>query len=246
MSSPEKQRPPRKVLIISPHFAPINTPDMQRTRMALPFLRKFGWEPVVLAVTPDMVEGGVLEPLLELTYPADIRVIRVGGIPPRYTRRIGFGSLWLRCGRALKKAADELLRTEHFDVVFFSTTQFDMFTLGPKWKARFGVPYVIDYQDPWVNQYYSNTRVRPPGGWLKFGYSQWCAKRREPRVLREASKKATRGSMRSASYSCPLGPRRPTLWLSGITSPPFPWSHLGTDCSTTSTPVAAALTCPWR
>jgi hypothetical protein len=78
-------------------------------------------------------------------------------------------------------------REEKFDVAFFSTTQFDAFSLGPVWKARFGLPYVIDYQDPWVNEYYDLTGTPPPGGRLKFGFSQWRAKRREPAVLREAS-----------------------------------------------------------
>ncbi len=179
--------PTRKVLIVSPHFPPINAPDMQRTRLALPYLRANGWEPVVLAVAPEFVEGGVVEPLLEATYPEDIRVIRVRGIPPRATRWLGIGSLWLRCGSALRTAGEEILGKEKFDLVFFSTTQFDAFTLGPAWKALFGVPYVIDYQDPWVNDYYSRTGTRPPGGRLKYGFSQWCARRREPEVLRNAS-----------------------------------------------------------
>jgi hypothetical protein len=187
MSPPTLHPPRRKVLIVSLHFAPINTPDMQRTRLALPFLRALGWEPVVLAVSPESVEGGVLEPLLEMTYPADIRLVRVRGIPVWATRWAGIGSLWLRCGRAIRRAGDRLLRTEKFDLVFFSTTQFDAFTLGPRWKAMFGVPYILDYQDPWINDYYVRTRTRPPGGWLKFGFSQWCARRREPDALRGAS-----------------------------------------------------------
>jgi hypothetical protein len=160
---------------------------MQRTRLALPYLRENGWEPVVLAISPEMIEGGVIEPLLEETYPADIRVVRVRGISPRATRWIGVGSLWLRCGSALRAAGEKLLANEKFDLVFFSTTQFDAFVLGPAWKARFGVPYVVDYQDPWINDYYSRTHTRPPGGHLKFAFSQWTARRREPRVLRNAS-----------------------------------------------------------
>ena len=156
-------RPPRKVLIVSPHFPPVNAPDMQRIRLALPYLRALGWEPVVLAVAPDLVEGGVLEPLLEQTYPADIRVIRVRGIPQRATRLVGVGSLWLRCGRALRAAGDRLLRGERFDLVFFSTTQFDAFTLGPRWKAMFGLPYILDYQDPWINNYYGLTNTSARG-----------------------------------------------------------------------------------
>jgi hypothetical protein len=180
-------QPLRKVLIVSPHFPPTNAPDMQRARLALPYLRANGWEPVVLAIAPEMIEGGVFEPLLEETYPADIRIIRVRGIPARATRWIGIGSLWLRCGHALRAAGEKLLKGEKFDLVFFSTTQFDAFRLGPVWKARFGVPYVIDYQDPWINDYYSRTNTLPPGGRLKFALSQWNARRREPRVLREAS-----------------------------------------------------------
>lgn len=185
--NPPESRPVRKVLIVSLHFAPVNSPDMQRTRMALPFLRAQGWEPTVLAVSPELVEGAVLEPLLEKSFPADIRVVRVGGVPSWATRLVGLGSLWLRCGASVRAAGDKLLGSERFDLVFFSTTQFDAFTLGPRWKAKFGVPYVLDYQDPWVNDYYSRTGTRPPGGWLKFGFSQWRARRREPQVLREAS-----------------------------------------------------------
>lgn len=177
----------KKVLIVSPHFPPVNAPDMQRVRLALPHLRASGWEPVVLAVGPEYVEGAVLDPLLEATYPAEVRVIRVGGVKPGRTRWAGIGNLWWRCGRQLAAAGEALLAKEKFDLVFFSTTQFPAFALGPKWRKRFGVPFVVDYQDPWVTDYYARTRTRPPGGWLKFTISQWGAKRDEPRVLRAAA-----------------------------------------------------------
>jgi hypothetical protein len=160
---------------------------MQRTRLALPYLRAHGWEPVVLAVAPECVEGGVTEPLLEETYPADIRVVRVRGLRPGATRWAGVGSLWLRCGRALRAAGERLLRAERFDLVFLSTTQFHAFGLGPRWLDRFGVPYVLDYQDPWRNDYYQRTGTRPPGGRLKFTLSQWQARRLEPQALRRAA-----------------------------------------------------------
>ena len=177
----------RRVLFVSPHFPPVNAPDMQRARLALPHLRALGWEPVVLAVAPDLVEGAVMEPLLEETYPADIRVVRVRGVRPGVTRRLGFGSLWWRCGAALRRAGDALLAAEKFDLVFFTTTQFEAFTLGPRWLARHGVRYVLDYQDPWVNDYYRRNGVRPPGGRLKYWLSQYTARRNEPPALAGAS-----------------------------------------------------------
>ncbi len=177
----------RRVLIVSPHWAPVNAPDMQRVRLGLPFYHRHGWEPVVLALEPESVEGAVLDPLLQETYPEDIRVVRVRGIPARYTRWAGVGNLWWRCGRALAQAGEQLLAAEPFDLVFFSTTQFSAFTLGPRWKRRFGVPFVLDYQDPWRNDYYRETRTLPPGGRLKFFLSQLTARRHEGRVLRETS-----------------------------------------------------------
>jgi hypothetical protein len=187
MSESTEKKPVRRVLIVSPHFPPVNAPDMQRTRLAVPYLRSFGWEPVVLALQAEMVEGAVIEPLLEDTYPADVRIIRVKGWHPSATRWAGVGSLWFRCGRAFRKAGDKLLASEKFDLVFFSTTQFQAFALGPRWKTLFGVPYVLDYQDPWVNDYYSKHHTKPPGGWIKYAFSQWLAKRIEPGALRGSS-----------------------------------------------------------
>lgn len=177
----------KHILIVSPHFSPVNAPDMQRARMMLPYLQKLGWKATVLAVAPALIEGAVIEPLLEETYPRDVRVVRVRGLSPRLTRRFGFGSLWFRCGRALCAAGDELLARERFDLVFFTTTQFEAFQLGPRWLRRHGVPYMLDYQDPWTNPYYARTGTRPPGGRLKFALSQWVARRIEPTVLRQAA-----------------------------------------------------------
>ena len=176
-----------KVLIVSPHFPPVNAPDCQRVRVSLPHLREFGWDAHVLAVEADHVEG-FRDPDIIATLPKDLPVTRVRGIPPGLTRRLGFGGLWLRCGRAMKRAGEELLRRERFDLVFFSTTIFSAMTLGPAWSRRFGVPYVIDLQDPWVSDYYSRTGVRPPGGRVRYAFAQWQARRSEPRVVRRSGR----------------------------------------------------------
>jgi len=207
----------RKVLIVSPHFAPVNTADMHRVRLCLPWLREQGWEPTVLAVAPESIEGAVVEPLLEQTYPSDIRIIRVRGISPQLTRPFGIGSLWLRCGRALRKAGDTLLRNESFDLVFFSTTTFNSFSLGPSWLRKFSVPYVLDYHDPWINDYYVHTGTPPPGGRLKYAFSQWQAKRQEP----QAALKAAQIISVSSSYGPELCKRYPTLSPDKIHHLPF-------------------------
>jgi len=207
----------RKVLIVSPHFAPVNTADMHRVRLCLPWLRDHNWEPTVLSVAPESIEGAVIEPLLEKTYPNDIRIIRVRGISPKLTRPFGIGSLWLRCERALRKAGEGLLKQETFDLIFFSTTTFDSFSLGPRWLRQFGVPYVLDYHDPWINDYYDRTNTPPPGGPLKYAFSQWQAKRREPDAVLNAAQIVSV----SSSYGPELCRRYPKLSPEKIHHLPF-------------------------
>jgi hypothetical protein len=175
----------RRVLIVSPHFPPVNAPDCQRVRMALPYLHEFGWEAHVLAVDPAGVEG-FLDPDLTRTLPANQAVTRVPAVPAWLTRTFGFGGLWLRAGRQLAAAGAAVLRRGRFDLVCFSTTIFSAMALGPRWLRRFGVPYVIDLQDPWVSDYYARTGTRPPGGRLRYAFAQWGARRAEPEVVRRA------------------------------------------------------------
>ena len=177
----------RRVLIVSPHFPPINAPDHQRVRMSLPYFQEFGWEPYILTVRPDCVEG-VHDPLLEQTVPSNIPVIRTEALSVKHTRRIGLGSLSLRCFPYLLRAGNQILIKEKFDLVYCSTTVFTAMAVGPRWRSRFGIPYVLDFQDPWLSDYYKRPgSAKPPGGRFKYGFSQIIAKILEPEAMRQVS-----------------------------------------------------------
>ena len=155
----------KRVLIISPHFPPINAPDLQRVRMSLPYYRQCGWEPVVLCVDDHEVDG-VREPELSQSIPADVKVIRGGTLPLRWMRRLGIRNVGLRCWLHFLFTGARLIRRERIDLVFFSNTQFVTFPLGRIWRAWLGTPYVFDMQDPWRTNYYERAGSRrPPGGW---------------------------------------------------------------------------------
>ncbi len=155
-------------------------------RLALPWLRKLGWSATVLCVDPQFVPVPQ-DPILCQSVPGDVEIVRVSAIPLSVTRPFGIGSLTLRSRRSLRTAGDQLLRTRVFDLVYFSTTEFGVFQLGPRWLEKFKVPYVLDYQDPWITDYYRANRVRPPGGRIKHEICQTLARLREPRVVRNAA-----------------------------------------------------------
>lgn len=172
-----------RLLIISPHFPPTNAADMQRVRLILPYLKEYGIDAEVLCVEPAHVAAPV-DVWLEAGLPKDVPVHRVRAMSLKWSRIPGLGTLGLRAAKALQQAGDRLLAGGGFDLVYFSTTVFGIHSLGPRWKKKFGVPFTMDYQDPWITNYYSeHPEIIPPGGKLKYRAVDWLARRQEPRVL---------------------------------------------------------------
>lgn len=142
----------RRVLIISPHFPPVNAPDMQRVRMCLGYFKQYGWQPTVVCVDEHFVNG-FKDELLSATIPGDIEVLKVSAYPEKFTRKLGLGSVSLRSLVQFKNAGNQLLKREKYDLVFFSTSLHHVCVLGRYWKKKFGVPFIIDMQDPWRNDF---------------------------------------------------------------------------------------------
>ena len=157
--------PALRILAVSPRFAPTNGADTHRLRLVVNHASPAGWDVEVLCVEPSP-EIGPTDPWLAEGIPADVPVHRVRALPLRGwgLRGLAQRSIW-----PLYRRGSELLATGRFDLVFFSTTEFAVHLLGPLWRRRFGVPFCMDYQDPWVNDFYRrNPGVVPPGGRLKF------------------------------------------------------------------------------
>jgi hypothetical protein len=177
----------QRVLIVSPHFPPVSAADMQRVRMLLPWLERNGWQAEVLAVSPEQV-AAPMDPWLLDGVPRQVRVHRVNALGLGFARIPGLRTLGLRALAALRKGGDKLLRDGAFDLVYFSTTLFEVHVLGPRWRRKFGVPFVMDYQDAWVSDYYRESPEVPvPGGRLKYAVASALHRWMEPRVLRECA-----------------------------------------------------------
>ncbi|SKC13809.1 hypothetical protein SAMN03080601_01994 [Alkalitalea saponilacus] len=135
---------------------------MHRVRLSIPFFKNAGCGITVIAVKPKYIEASI-DPVLE-SLSDDCRVIRVSAFPVKITRKFGLGNLGYRSWFQIKKAGDSLLRKEKFDLVYFSTTAFPVMTLGRIWKQKFNIPFVLDMQDPWRNDFYLSQPKsnRPP------------------------------------------------------------------------------------
>ncbi|NTW26422.1 MAG: glycosyltransferase family 4 protein [Lentimicrobium sp.] len=159
----------KKILIISPNFPPVNAADMHRVRQSIGFFRQMGWESTVVAVEPAFIEMST-DPILLETLPADADIIRIPAWKTATTRKFGLGNIGYRSLSAYYKTGNRLLKTGKFDLVYFSTTAFPVMVLGRIWKRKFGVPYIIDMQDPWRNDFYLDKpkNERPPKFWMAY------------------------------------------------------------------------------
>jgi hypothetical protein len=170
--------------LVSPHFPPDTSAGAHRVRLLAPRLPAHGWEPTVVTVDPRDYEGR-LDPGLASLVPAELRVVRCRAWPARWTRRIGVGDLGLRAFAGLRRACADLLRRERFDALFITIYPTYPALLGPILKRRFGVPFVLDYQDPWVGAWGETVGAGPNGRPdIKSRLTRALARRLEPRVVR--------------------------------------------------------------
>ncbi|MEW6320203.1 MAG: glycosyltransferase [Acidobacteriota bacterium] len=139
----------RRLLLISPHFPPDGSAGTHRARVLAPALAEVGWTPLVLTVDARDYETDLDDELAQMV-PATVEVERCRALPAAWTRAIGIGDLGLRALPGLWRAARRRLARERFDAVYITTYPVYPALLGPWIKRRFGMPFVLDVQDPWT------------------------------------------------------------------------------------------------
>jgi hypothetical protein len=176
----------RRVLMVSPHFPPDSSAASHRVRLLAPHLDEAGWSPTVVTLEPSSYEGR-LDPGLAALVPHSLRVVRAPAWRAAATRTVGLGDLGLRGFTGLRRICRTLLRREPFDALFITVYPVYPALFGAGLKAEFRVPFVLDYQDPWVGAWGLSVGGGPGGtpDW-KSRASRWLGTRLEPRAVHAA------------------------------------------------------------
>ena len=155
---------------------------MHRVRQSLPYFKQLGWDPVVITVDEAYASAYSKDELLLHTIPADIEVHKVKALSEKYTRKVGLGSLSIRAYWHIKKKGNALLRKNKFHLIYFSTTAFHVMALGPEWKRKFKVPFILDIQDPWRNDFYLSKPAaeRPPKFFVAYNIDKYLETKTVP------------------------------------------------------------------
>jgi hypothetical protein len=170
----------RRVVLLSPYFPPSTLAGVHRARHLAKHLPAAGWEPIVLCVDEAYYEQR-LDYALAALVPESVETVKVGALSARLARRFGIGEISLRAWGPVRQALFRLLKTRRVSAVLITGAPFYPMMLTPEVKRRFGVPVVLDFQDPWVS------------GWgaaqptlSKAGFSHALATLLEPYAVRSA------------------------------------------------------------
>ncbi|HZP99719.1 MAG TPA: hypothetical protein VFB13_09290 [Reyranella sp.] len=169
----------RRVAIVSGHFVPSNLVGAQRARLWSRYLPEFGWEPIVVTGDPRRYEEKP-DPDLEKLVPTGLRVLHAPTLPVKPIKLvgdIGVRSLW-GCHHVLSGLA----RRREIDFVLVTIPANFLAPVGRLIHSRFGVPYGIDYQDPWVHEW-PGVEVPMSRAWVSYH----LALKVEPWAVRDAA-----------------------------------------------------------
>lgn len=169
----------KQVVIVAPHFPPSNLTAGHRARYFAAHLPALGWTVRLLTVAPEFYEER-LDPELEALVAPDIEVIRTPALPTRPVRLVG--DLGMRAFWHHYRAIAKMARAGQIDLLYIPIPPNFIALLGPLVQRRFGIPYAIDYIDPWVH-HWTQSEIR----WSKAWFAYHLGRLLEPVVLRRVS-----------------------------------------------------------
>lgn len=157
----------RNVLVISFYFPPMGLSGVQRTLKFVKYLPEFGWNPLVLTTSPKSYYA-FDEELQQEIDESTVKIFRTGtqskrkvrGFPSNYVlQNVGryIASFFLQPDTKIKwkKKAIELgkriLSQNNVDVIFATAPPFTSFLVAKELSDEFGIPFVVDYRDVWVD-----------------------------------------------------------------------------------------------
>lgn len=171
----------KTVVILSPYFPPSTLAGVHRARHLAKHLPKAGWRPIVLCVDEAFHEQPLDHELADLV-PQTVEIVKVPAVSARLTRPFGLGEIGLRAYQNLRAGLFRLLSERDIGAVLITGSPFYPMLLAPLIQRRFGVPVVLDFQDPWLSRWGA---ARTP--WSKAGIVHRLARALEPRALAGAS-----------------------------------------------------------
>jgi glycosyltransferase involved in cell wall biosynthesis len=162
----------RRLLVIAYYYPPMGLSGVLRISKFTKYLSNMGWDPTVLTVG-DVGYFAYDYSLLEEVLEAGVRVERTRSLDPLWLFKrkgtikmpaaarkrflSGLSHVFLQPDnkigwkRYAVQRALKLAETEHFDAILATAPPFTTFLIGLELQQKLGIPLVVDYRDPWID-----------------------------------------------------------------------------------------------
>jgi hypothetical protein len=140
----------KRLALVSGHFAPSNLVGAHRARLWSRYLPEFGWEPIIVTGDPARYEEKP-DPDLERLVAPGLRVIHAPTLPTRPVRLVG--DVGVRAFWGCYRVLSDLAARREIDFVLVTIPSNFLAPVGRLIHRRYGLPFGIDYQDPWINRW---------------------------------------------------------------------------------------------
>ncbi len=155
-------------------------PPSQRVRLIVQHAASLGYYPTVFTVDPKYREE-TGDPWMVDLVGDKFKLVTVNCLNQNKTRKFKIGDLGLRILPFLFFALRKHIKNERPDFILYPVPPWYVLMIAPLLKGLTGVPYGIDFIDPWVHDLDDRERS------TKKRISHWISRRMEKHVCKHAS-----------------------------------------------------------
>jgi hypothetical protein len=170
----------KKIFIIAPYFPPSAMPPSQRVRLIVQHAASLGYFPTVFTVESKYREE-TEDPWMVDLVGDQFKLITVNCFDQNKTRKFKVGDLGLRVLPFLFFKLRKYAKKEKPDFILYPVPPWYTLMIAPLIKKITGIPYGIDFIDPWVHDLDKRESS------VKKHISHWISRRMEKQVCKHAS-----------------------------------------------------------
>lgn len=170
---PERGKGRRRLLVVAYYFPPMGLSGVVRISKFVKYLAQFGWDVTILTVDgvgyyahDDDLLREVIDTGAEIVRTRTLDPLKIAGRKRREVKRPGDRTAAFLRGAThtvlqpdnkigWKKHAvatgTEILNDREFDAIFATAPPFTTFLIARELSQISGVPFVVDYRDPWID-----------------------------------------------------------------------------------------------
>ncbi len=163
----------RRLLVIAYYFPPMGLSGVVRISKFVKYIARYGWDVTILTVEQvgyyahdDLLLKEVIESGAEIVRTKTLDPLKVAGRRRREVKRPGDKTAAFLRGvthsflqpdnkigwkKHAVAAGRRLLESRKYDAIFASAPPFTSFLIARDLSRLSGVPYVVDYRDPWID-----------------------------------------------------------------------------------------------